>query len=411
MTAPGTGPASSSRLRFILLVAAITVVPAVSMDLYLPGIPRIVAALEGTVAAGQLTVTLFFLGLAAGEAVAGTLADALGRRPVLLAALAAFVLATLACAFSTNMEALLAARLAQGTAAGGVSVMGRVMVRDRFEGAEMARVMSWVMSVLILGPMIAPVVGATLLEALGWRASFGFVAAYGLLTGLLVLLALRRRQEKEQGREQAPGGPAALLPRHLLHSYRIVLTHRRTLVFVAVCTLAYACLIVYLSSVSAIVITGWGWTPLAMSGVFATVAGCIALGGILNARLLRRLPVERMLRTGLAAGLLGGVAGAAASALLPAEPLLQVAAFCVSLLGFSLVVGNGAALAVQAHGARAGVASAVLGVVQMLGASTLGILFSLLQDGTALPVFLALAGFNLAALAILLADRKEELTP
>jgi len=399
---PPSGPSSGSPslLRFVLLVGAIVACPAVSMDIYLPAIPTITAALGGSAQDGRLTVTLFFLGFAAGQVVWGTAADAFGRRPVLLAGLGVYVLASLATTFSPDMEALLAARMLQGMGAGAGAVLGRILVRDRYEGAEMARVMSYVMSILILGPIIAPVVGALLLEWLDWRAIFGFVAGYGALIFLLVLAVL---SETHAGR-----GVSALRPGHLLQSYRVVLAHRRTRIFVAVNTLGYASLLIYLSTVSMVVIEHWGWTPTEMSLLFAGVAGCIAVGGLANARLLRRLRVERMLAAGLVLGLAGGVSGTAASLALPGFHAPAVAAFGLAMLGFSLVVANSTALAVQAHGARAGIATAVLGVLQTLGASALGIALSFVHDGTAVPTFLAFAALNLAAFAVLRTDRKED---
>lgn len=393
-------PTPPSLLRFVLLVGAIVACPAVSMDIYLPAIPAITDALGGTAQDGRLTVTLFFLGFALGQMVWGTAADAFGRRPVLLAGLAVYVLASLATTFSPSMDALLAARLLQGLGAGGAAVLGRVLVRDRYEGAEMARVMSYVMSILILGPIIAPVVGALLLEWLDWRAIFGFVAGYGVLILLLVLAVL---QETHVGR-----GAVALRPGHLLQSYRSVLSHRRTRIFVTVNSLGYASLLIYLSTVSTVVIEFWGWSPTEMALLFAGVAGCIAVGGLANARLLRRVAVERMLAAGLAIGLAGGLTGTAASLAAPELHVLAVIAFGLSMLGFSLVVANSTALAVQAHGARAGVATAVLGVLQTLGASALGIALSFVHDGTATPTFMAFAALNLAAFAVLATDRRKE---
>ncbi|MEQ8346990.1 MAG: multidrug effflux MFS transporter [Sneathiellaceae bacterium] len=388
--------------RFVLLTGAIIVCPAVAMDIYLPAIPQITGSLGGTVEDGQLTVTLFFLGFALGQMVFGTAADAYGRRPMLLLGLLLYIATSLACALSPSMDLLIAARVLQGIGAGAGAVLGRILVRDRFEGAAMARVMSYVMSILILGPIVAPVIGAALLEAFGWRWIFGFVAAWGLAIFVLVLLV--------QGETHIGRGASAMRPGHVLRSYRTVLSHSGTRLYVAVNTLGFSALLIYLSTISAVVIEDWGWSPPEMALVFAIVAACIAVGGLANARLLLRWQVGRMLRIGLVLGIAGGSFGALLSRALPhlaSLHELQIAAFCCAMLGFSLVVSNSTALAVQAHGARAGVATAVLGVVQTLGAAAIGTILSIFHDGTAALTFMAFAGVNLLALILLLSASKE----
>ena len=389
--------------RFVLMTGAIVVCPAVAMDIYLPAIPAITESLGASVEDGQLTVTLFFLGFALGQAGWGTASDAFGRRPVLLIGMLAYIVTSLACALSPDIGSMMGARFLQGIGAGAPAVLGRILVRDRFEGAAMARVMSYVMSMLILGPIIAPILGAAMLEALGWRWIFGFVAAWGVGIFLLILFV--------QGETHIGSGGAAMRPGSILAAYRLVLFHRRTLMFVAVNTLGFSALLIYLSTISPIVIENWGWSPPEMAMVFAIVASTIAVGGLVNARLLKRVKVIAMLRSGLLLGMAGGIAGTLVSRLLPDLALLhelQILCFCCAMLGFSLVVANSTALAVQAHGARAGVATGVLGVVQTLGAAAIGTLLSLMHDGSAGPTFMAFAGVNIAAFLVLLTDRPEE---
>ena len=126
--------------RFVLMTGAIVVCPAVAMDIYLPAIPAITESLGASVEDGQLTVTLFFLGFALGQAGWGTASDAFGRRPVLLIGMLAYIVTSLACALSPDIGSMMGARFLQGIGAGAPAVLGRILVRDRFEGAAMALV-------------------------------------------------------------------------------------------------------------------------------------------------------------------------------------------------------------------------------------------------------------------------------
>jgi MFS transporter, DHA1 family, multidrug resistance protein len=155
--------------RLLILLGALAAFGPLTTDVYLPALPSLDNALGVSASEAQLTLTACVIGLAAGQLLLGPLSDTLGRRLPLLASLAAFVLASLACAVAPSLPVLIGARLAQGlTGAGGI-VIARAMVRDLRSGVAAARAFSTQMAIVTSGPIFAPLLGAGLLLFTEWR--------------------------------------------------------------------------------------------------------------------------------------------------------------------------------------------------------------------------------------------------
>src|ERR671937_777198 len=179
---------TQGRLKLVLLIGGLSMFAPLSMDLYLPALPALTHDLGGSPSLVQLTLTACLLGLAAGQLVAGPLSDALGRRRPLFVGLAAYALASLLCALAPSVPVLVLCRLIQGmTGAAGV-VIARAVVRDVYEGSEVARFLALTMLISGLAPILGPVAGGQLLRVTSWRGAFVVLAVIGLL--LLVAAAL-----------------------------------------------------------------------------------------------------------------------------------------------------------------------------------------------------------------------------
>lgn len=183
-------PESRDRWRFTLLVAPLAMLGPFSLDTYLPSFPAMAESLAVGSAAMQATFAVYLVAFAAATLIVGPWSDLVGRRPVVLFATLGFVLASLLLTLATSFWHVLLLRVAQGvTVAAGV-VVGRAIVRDRFETDDARRVFALITMVFALGPAIAPMVGGLLQSLIGWRAVFGFLALYGLVVSVALYLWL-----------------------------------------------------------------------------------------------------------------------------------------------------------------------------------------------------------------------------
>jgi MFS transporter, DHA1 family, multidrug resistance protein len=179
--------------EFVGLMATLTALVALSIDMILPALPAIGAAL-GVERANdnQLVVSLLFLGFGIGQLFYGPLSDATGRKPAAYVGLALFTMGCLLALLSKTFALLLAGRFLQGVGVAGPRTITLALVRDRFEGREMARVMSLIMAVFILVPIVAPALGQAVLAVSGWRTIFGIYLAMGLVA--LVWFGIRQEE-------------------------------------------------------------------------------------------------------------------------------------------------------------------------------------------------------------------------
>ncbi|HET6468666.1 MAG TPA: multidrug effflux MFS transporter [Geminicoccaceae bacterium] len=383
---------------FVALIASLIAMTAMTIDINLPAIPAIARDLGTSQTSAQLTVTLFFLGMAAGQAIYGSASDRFGRKPVLVTGIVLFILTSIACAMATDIRVLLALRIVQGFAAASGSVLGRAVVRDLFEGPQMARVMSFAMAAFVTVPIVAPSLGALLLKLGSWRWVFVFLVAYGTL---ILLLSTRWLVESLPRPD-----PAALQPGRLLRAWARVFRARDTLVYGAIGTLISGGLVVYLTNAPAVFMTTYGLSPDSFGLLFAAIAVCAVASNLANARLVRKVGLPRLVWLGI---LVTGASIAASLAALLAlwdSPWVLVLGFGGFFFGFGFVFSNGTALALQPHGAMVGTASAAVGVVQSVVPAAIASLVAAAYDGTAVPMLAAMLALVVAAGAIFAFTRR-----
>src|SRR5882757_6591124 len=178
-------PAVEGRRRTGLVVTlalgGLTALPPLTMDMYLPALPQVTDALHSSAAMVQLTLTACLAGLALGQLVVGPLSDRWGRRRPLLVGMVVYVLATAVCAFAPSVGLLIGFRLLQGLAGSAGIVISRAVVRDLFDGVEMARFYSTLMLVSGAAPIVAPLIGGQILRVTDWRGVFVILTAVGIL--------------------------------------------------------------------------------------------------------------------------------------------------------------------------------------------------------------------------------------
>ena len=338
-----------------LLLAMLTALGPLSMDMYLPSLPDITHVLAAPTARTQLTVSSYLIGFAVGQVIYGPLSDRYGRRPVVLAAVALYLASTLACAAARSVDPLIAARFFHGVGGSGAIVLARAIVRDLYSGVRAARELSLMGSISAFAPIVAPMIGGILQTAFGWRASFICMSIGAVVT---VLVAARLLPETMRRR---PGDSVSLLS--MLGGYGTVVRNRAFLVYLGVLTISYAGLFAWVSGASVVLQSVYGLSPVTFGFTFALGAGGFMTGAMIATRLVMRLGLDRTIRVGVTVLAVGGMALAAAVAT-SIPGIWLVAAMAVYLAGLGLAMPQAMAGALTPFPERAGTAASLLGLVQ-----------------------------------------------
>lgn len=399
-----TGPTVGIGFReFVVMIAGLMALNALAIDIMLPGLQEIGAALRVSDENQRQTVlSAYLLAFGVGQLLVGSLSDRLGRRPVLLGGLAIYVVAAIICAVAPSFEALLAGRALQGLASAAPRVVVTAVVRDCYSGRRMASVMSLAMMTFMTIPVLAPSVGEVVLLIGSWRLIFGLLAVYGLVMALWAWKRLPETLPPAARRSASLGeiGAAA----------RKVVTTRQTLGYAIAGGLMFGANFGFIVSAQQIFTQVFGlgrYFPIA----FAAVAATMSLSSFINSRLVERLGMRTISRravalfTALSATLL-------ALALLGA---LQFWAFILLLGGIMFLLGmvfsNFNALAMEPQGAIAGTASSFIGSLTTVMAALLGYVVGQAYDGTAIPLGTGYVVLGAATLVvILITDRRTRVT-
>jgi len=392
-----------SRAEFIALMAMMFATIAFSIDSMLPALPDIAHALTpADPNRAQLVLTSFVLGMGLGTLFAGPLSDSFGRKRVLLAGSALYVLGALLGAMAQSLEFLLAARILQGLGAAGPRVVSMAIIRDLYAGRQMARLMSLVMMIFTLVPAFAPSMGAVIIHFAGWRGVFVAFVVFVLIGALW--LALR------QGETLPPAARRPLRARGLWLAMKEVVTHRTILITIAIQSLVFGVLFGMLSSSQQIfdITFHQGANFPYWFGGIAIIAGSASL---VNARLVVRLGMRHMVRMALIGQLV-------VSGTMMVLFWSQVAQGWGALLAFAawqasvffmvgLTLGNLNAIAMEPMGHIAGMAASVVGALSTVLAVMIAVPLGLAFDGTPLPLAIGIFVCLLGALGLMQLIRHE----
>lgn len=339
----------------IVVLGGLSALGPLSIDAYLPGVPRVTSALDAGPTAVQLTLTACVIGLAVGQLVIGPVSDALGRRRPLLACLTGFFFASLACVAAPSIAVLIGARLVVGISGAGGVVIARAMVRDLFTGAEAGRVYSDLSAIVTAAPVFAPLAGAGILLFADWRAIFVALAAIGAVLLAAALLLTEETLPAEGRASKALGRTAGNIV--------VLLRHRPYISFVLAGGLGFGALFSYISASSFVYQDHFGMSAQLYAVLFATNGFALMSSYLVNSRLVASVGSERLLRYGLG-GLTLGSCAIALEVLADLGPalVLPTLLFTVSNVGF--VIANSVTLAMAGEASRAGTAAALFGLFQ-----------------------------------------------
>jgi MFS transporter, DHA1 family, multidrug resistance protein len=389
--------ATAGPREFLFLVAVLMSCQALAVDAMLPALPTIGAAL-GVANANRLqwVITAYVAGLGIGQLFWGVLSDRYGRRPVLLAGLAAYVLAASLCGLAGSFGALLSWRFVHGLA-GAAMVVSRSMVRDLYSGRQMARVLSLTFIVFLLVPIIAPSFGQLLLLAVNWRFLYISFSIFGTAVWLWVLLRLPETLHAQYRYTLTAG--------HILHAMRRVLADRASYCYSLSQSVIFGSVVAYVSTVPQIFGVVFH-QPALMPAMFALCALAMAGGSFTNASIVERLGMRRVSQAGVLLYILVAAAHIvtviAAGESIVSFVLLQ--SLTMACIGF--VNANFGAMAMENMGAVAGIAAALQGSFVSVGGALVGTTIGHYFNGTTLPFALGLLCCGLTALlCVLTAER------
>ena len=398
------GPPPPDPLRprfgeFVALMAALMASNAMAIDSMLPALPAIAHALGvDEENKRQLVITFYLLGFGVAQIGYGPLSDRFGRKGLLVGGLVFYaVFATLA-GLASSFAWLLAARAMQGVAAAASRVLVVSIVRDRFHGPAMARVMSLTMIVFMIVPILAPFFGQAVIAFASWRHIFIGLGAYGLLLAVWVLVRLPETL--------APANRRALSFGAIGEAARLTLGNRQSIGNAVVQTLAIGALFSFVNSIQQVV-EDVLHRPALLPVVFACVAGPMALSSYANSRLVMRLGSRRLLLRALAcftaaAGTHLVVAGLFGESLWTFIPLQAATMGCFGLIG-----ANAGALAMEPLGHVAGTASSLQGVLTTVVGALIGFAVGQSFNGTTIPLLIGFSACGALGLAVALWANRE----
>lgn len=374
-----------------VILGALTAMGPLAIDMYLPALPSIARDLQTTAAAVQVSLAVYFGGIAVGQAFYGPLSDRFGRKPALYVGLVVFIVASVGCARSGGVQELIAFRFLQALGGCAPLVVPRAVVRDYFDERGSVRMLSMLILVMGLAPILAPLIGGQLLLHFGWRSIFLLLAAYGAVWLAVVVFLLPESLPPERRRRQPLGA--------VLATYGRLLGDRTYLAHVLAGGLVFSGLLAYISG-SPFVFIELFHVPPERYGLYfgANAIGLISASQV-NRWLASRMPPQRIvtfvLPIAMAAGF--GLLAAAVTGAGGFAGILVPLFLFLACHGFTMP--NTTALAMAPHGQHAGSASALLGTLQFVLGAGAGALVGALADGTAVPLASVIAGCGAAALA------------
>lgn len=377
----------------IALLGSLTAFGPLSLDLYLPALPKLATDFGTSSSLAQLSLTSCMIGLSVGQLFAGAWSDISGRRGPLLVGLAVYGIASVLCALSPSIGTFVALRFIQGFAGSAGIVIARAAARDLYEGPELTRFFAMLMLVNGAAPILSPVIGGQLMKVMSWEGLFYVLAGWGLLLFVGVLFGL---PETLRAEKRMTGGLG-----ETLRTFRKLLGNRRFMGFALTKGLVSAAMFAYISGSPFVLQNIYGVSPQLFSVFFAVNGLGIIIGGQLTGRLAARVDEKKLFVTGLGVALCGGIW--LLSTILLDAPLAMIVIplfFVVSSVG--IVSTSGFVLAMGDQGHAAGSASALLGLMTFLLGGMLAPLVGIAGSSNALPMGVIITALECCAVLVFL---------
>lgn len=351
---------------------------ALSIDALLPALGLITQEL-GIINANQtqLVISMLFLGMALGQLICGPLSDALGRKPVLYSGLVVYLFGTIVCFFSSNITILLIGRFIQGLGCAGPYVSAVSLVRDKFEGRGMAKIMSLVMMIFVLVPAFAPILGQAVLFVSPWRGIFAVYLFYALLIMVWINIRLPETLPKEQRIPFTVDG--------FIAGFKEVVSNRVTISVTLATGLTFGSFIGYLNSSQQIFQVQFETGKL-FSLYFGSLALALGAASMLNSRLVERLGMYHLASRAYLAIVLTSIAFTVIQFYVNIQLWMFMTYMLILFFNLGMVFGNLNAMAMEPMGHVAGIAAAVIGSVSSMMSIIIGTTIGQLYNKTVMPL-------------------------
>ena len=377
-----------SPAAWLLILLAVVCLPRITIDIYLPSLPVIGQALQLSEFQLSLTMTVYMAGYAVSMLVCGPLADRYGRRPVLIGGTALYLVATIACALADSGGMLIAARLLQALGGCCGTVVGRVIVRDRFQKAEQVSYLSWMSSGMALSPVVAPLIGSVIDVALGWRWVFVVLA----VVAACVLLALCTVVPETKPGRHGPVHPAGEDGREhpaqpgLLRLYGSLLHDRHFLRHSLIISAIYCTYFPFVAESSLVLQRTLGLSQVQYAGVFAlTILGYLGGASVFRRR-FGAWGAEGVIGRALRLNLLFAVVWAAATLVFPGSLLAIVLPMVPIMLSVGMSIPACQFAVMQPHAGAVGAVSGLFFFIQMAVTALFGLVVASLSNGSPAPM-------------------------
>jgi DHA1 family bicyclomycin/chloramphenicol resistance-like MFS transporter len=367
---------NTSRLPLPLLLALLTAIAPLAIDMYLPAMANMASSLNSDIHHVELSVSTFLLGFALGQITGGPLSDSVGRKPVIYLGLTIFGLASLALIWVTTLDELLILRVVQAIGGGLAVVNSTAIVRDNFDGADIARVLSMIAMIMMAAPMIAPMLGSIVLHFSQWHTIFGVLAAYSAVLILLLVWQLPESHPKHKRVKRKPW-----------EGYAQVIRHRSARRYIFMLASSFSGMFVFITASPYLYLEHFEQSASMFPWLFGANVAVVMLMNRLNMTLLKFYSPTRLMTTGVAIQFSSAIALVVLSffpdyfTLGIALPLLM--AFVGSL---GLITANTMGTIMQHFREVAASATALMGVIQFSGGALAGLLWGKLHDGTPMPM-------------------------
>ena len=382
----------TSRILIPILLTGLSGLPPLSIDMFLPSMPAMVREFQTQPTHIQPAVTLFLMALGAAQLVFGPLSDRFGRRPILLIGLSCYALAGLGCLFAPTVGALILARVLQGFAGGSGPSVSRAVVRDIYGEIHAARIMSYMATAIALAPILAPILGGFLQAYFGWHAVFVVLSTLGVLFFFGYLWAVPETNNMID--------PTALNPTRMRANYRDLLSSRQYLGYTFMVAILFWGMFAFITNSSFVLITELGVSPQLYGFCFGSVAVGLMIGAFLSGRLNNRLGSARIIQIG---SLIAAGAGLLMLGLKLAgvfSVITIIAPMCLFTIGGGMVRPQAMAGAIVPYPEKAGLASALMGFIQMSTAGLFVTLFSQFYSASSISMATAIAISGIIALLV-----------
>jgi DHA1 family bicyclomycin/chloramphenicol resistance-like MFS transporter len=386
----GASPADKPPLRLFLLLIAISAIGPLSLNIVMPALPGIAAALRTDFATVQLILSFYLICMAGAQLALGPLSDRFGRRTVLIGGLVLAVVTSFGAMLAATISTLVVARGLQAFGASAGIVIGRAIIRDLYQRDQAASMIGWVTMVIMVVPMIVPWLGGVLQASLGWEAIFASIGLFCTVVLAAVVIALPETLKVRAG----AGGV-----RRFIEELRLLLTSRRFAGYALCCATGSALFFGFLGGAPHVVITQMGRSSVELGIWFATGAAGYMVGNFISAKWSPRVGVDPMVTWGVAIGALGAISVVALVGFFPdAGPITIFLPQFITALANGLLLPNSIAGAISIRPQAAGTAAGITGFLQMaVGAAAAQTVSHFLEPAaTAMPMAIIIAGFAAA---------------